>query len=470
MVRTNYKKYLLKNGRSTIELTLLFPGVLTFFPIFAGIMLKIVSDQTNDVQSRESFTMIPEAVFIFILFITAVALRWKLFSLSYLLAPMKPNKKPYIRTSMEEVPENPNEVMALLALERFKSGTFIIRAILAVAGLTLTIMISQKPDWVMMGPAILLILLYVKFLAPRLLQLEQAIDEISYKQVSESIDMKDFLPSHIADLDKFQDFYDPEEAEIPIIPDMPESLPEAELKNLQDKGDLNGLARFAWLDLSRSKSKCRAYDYFPHGGIQNFYCHLKTYCSYAFLAKTAGMPVFISGPHSPDRLDLKSESDFGHYNPEFVQWLLEWTIPALNDSAFRRLTQPVYDYFVQSLARTYFIVYNKWVHNPDLLKKEIDQYLMRIKEKIYPSCDYQKYYYFLNPSFKFQEETTESEYSDYDDNDEYDGNVVNTAAAFWIRRFLDGTAEDFYRGLTALIEIYDTDYTKTAKLKSRLNS
>ncbi|MDH5654891.1 MAG: hypothetical protein OEZ34_03215, partial [Spirochaetia bacterium] len=263
MIRQKYKKFLLKQGRSLIEMTLLFPGVATLFPIFTGIAFNLVlADETAKQPGRSSLP-IAETTVIAVLILVSALLRWKLSGKSHLLAPMKPNKKPYINTNMEVYPENPNEIKALVALERFKASVLATRVPLAIASITLTIMISENPEWIMMGPAILIILLYGKFQVPKLSFLEQAIEELSYQQVSESIDMNDFKPSHIADLEKFQkaDTTAPNQAVKPEMPEMPESPPPDELIHLQKNDDLEGIARYAWLDLSRSENQCSGFDY-----------------------------------------------------------------------------------------------------------------------------------------------------------------------------------------------------------------
>jgi hypothetical protein len=39
----------------------------------------------------------------------------------------------------------------------------------------------------------------------------------------------------------------------------------------------------------------------------------------------------------------------------------------------------------------------------------------------------------------------------------YDVNVVNTSVAFWVRRSIDGTMPEFYRGLEKLVRAYDPE-------------
>jgi len=42
----------------------------------------------------------------------------------------------------------------------------------------------------------------------------------------------------------------------------------------------------------------------------------------------------------------------------------------------------------------------------------------------------------------------------------HNGNVVKTCIAFWIRRTIDGTANEFYKGLLKLLKTYDPGLLK----------
>lgn len=44
--------------------------------------------------------------------------------------------------------------------------------------------------------------------------------------------------------------------------------------------ELDSVVRAAWTGIGNSESKCGEYDYFPGGGMRNFYCHLINYIGY----------------------------------------------------------------------------------------------------------------------------------------------------------------------------------------------
>ena len=82
---------------------------------------------------------------------------------------------------------------------------------------------------------------------------------------------------------------------------------------------------------SRS-SRCTEFDYFPQGGIQSFWCHRPERITLAGIRALAGVDLFVKGPHGAD-LALTDASDFGHYHPDFVRWLVERAPPSARGSA-----------------------------------------------------------------------------------------------------------------------------------------
>ncbi len=199
-----------------------------------------------------------------------------------------------------------------------------------------------------------------------------------------------------------------------------------------------GRARQLWLALPESKERCGEFDYFPEGGMRNFYCHLLSQTGWAELQKIAGMPIFLKGPHSKARLDLKSRKSFGYYNPELVRWLGATFIPAAGDEKFRALTQPIYDKYVRPLARTFYASHEKLRADGAFLEQEKRALLAAVAKGRVDEMPYEKYYNYTGG--------------------EYDGNVSKTAVAFWIRRSIDGTDGDFFSDLTRLLGAYDARF------------
>lgn len=220
---------------------------------------------------------------------------------------------------------------------------------------------------------------------------------------------------------------------------------------------IGSLSREALLQLPDSKNGCDSFDYFPEGGIRSFYCHIQQVVSYEKARKALPVDIFVSGPHG-DNLDLNNNRSFGHYNPEFVTLLVDHGVPGSEDQAFRKLTQPIYDRYVSSLARIMFVTYRKFQKNPELLRQEAFALRRSLESGGLPDYYYEKYFYFMNPKFG---ENPDADFEYYYNNGfdgGYDGNVVKTAAYFWIRRSEDGTDKAFFRGLMKLLQTYDSAY------------
>jgi hypothetical protein len=216
-------------------------------------------------------------------------------------------------------------------------------------------------------------------------------------------------------------------------------------------------ARRLWRELPKTRDACGEFDYFPEGGMRNFHCHLRTKISWAALQALAGVPVFLSGPHTQRHLELSSRTSFGHYNPEFVRWLGASFIPAASDPTFRAATQRVYDRYVRPLARASYVSHQKLHGNRAYLKSEASGLLRQLATGRSDASPYEKYFFFMNPKFLDHADQT-SWLMDHGMDGGWDGNVVNTCVAFWIRRSIDGTDGEFFAALERLLATYDARF------------
>lgn len=231
-------------------------------------------------------------------------------------------------------------------------------------------------------------------------------------------------------------------------------------KNAPASAELDAAVRAAWKGIGSSESRCGEYDYFPGGGMRNFYCHAMNFIEYRRCAGLAGIPVFISGPHTAETLTLDSRFGFGKYNPEFVARLGDLLIPGDRDSSFRAATQGVYDESIKPLARVFFVTYRKLMDNPVFLVQEKNDYINAIKKKTLEQYHYEKYYSFLECEYPIEgKNRVDFEGPGFDGI--CDGNVVKTCVAFWIRRSIDGTDDEFYAGLEKLLNVYDRAFLKS---------
>ena len=218
----------------------------------------------------------------------------------------------------------------------------------------------------------------------------------------------------------------------------------------------SGLVRNVWLGLGGFPNACPdEFDYFPGGGMRIFACHVFSACPYGQLHQLAGRKVFLSGPHTHERLVLNSSNEFGHYNPEFVQWAHDQLIPGATDENFRKQTQGIYDRYVQQRAFLFDATYRKAVAEPDCWRSEVERYRSLLESGQLPEYDYERYFFFMNEGFCSHSDTGFDYFYDHGFDGGYDGNVVKTCVAFWIRRSLDGTADQFYKGLQKLRRTYE---------------
>jgi hypothetical protein len=219
------------------------------------------------------------------------------------------------------------------------------------------------------------------------------------------------------------------------------------------------LALTFWNKLGVSRNGCpKEFDYFPKGGLRNFACHVQPLIPYRALRQKSGLDVFVSGPHSNARLVLNSKNSFGHYNVKFVKWAVDHLVPGAHDDVFRSVTQDTYDRNVRPLARTFFAVYRKIEREPACFEREKQRYAELLKSGKLPETYYERWYPFLDDQFCRQKDAPGLILSTQKlSPGAHDGNVVNTCVAFWIRRSIDGTLPEFYRGLAKLLRAYDPE-------------
>lgn len=211
-----------------------------------------------------------------------------------------------------------------------------------------------------------------------------------------------------------------------------------------------------WTQLPQSESNCGSYDYFPEGGTQNFYCHVSNQLPYDQLQRWLGQAAFLKGPHSKNKLNLTADNYFGYYNPAFVNALAEHLIPGSKDASFRLATQGIYDRYIAPLARIHWVTYQKLQQNQAFYHQEVETYRTLVDQSRMPAMYYEKYFFFMNPAYPQQQDEDVLMGEGFDGG--WNGNVVKSATAFWLRRTLDGTADEFANALEKLLHTYDDSF------------
>lgn len=194
--------------------------------------------------------------------------------------------------------------------------------------------------------------------------------------------------------------------------------------------------RRTWTHLPETTNHCDdVFDYFPGGGLRILYCHAKEDLLVSQIAELAGVPIWVGGPHSrPTGLDLQNHADFGRYNPTFVRKIPEFALPAAKDTEFRRLTQPTWDRILQSRARIAWAAHRKLATDSKAREAEIAGYKANMKSA-------QPDPYYIERWYDFVETP--------------DGNVAKSLVGWWLRRWMDGTEDEWAAVLRQTMELYD---------------
>lgn len=238
-------------------------------------------------------------------------------------------------------------------------------------------------------------------------------------------------------------------------------IPKSKLRS-KPIGNWLDTVQYAWKELLDTQSLCIGEDAFPNGGMQDLYCHLKNFASLKELESYFGESVFLSGPHISGYLVLDDRYEFGHYNPSFPKFLAQTLIPASKDSGFKTVTQPIYELYIKNLARTFFATYKKLHSNQIYLVKERIRYNRLRKDGILDPFYFEKYKSFMHPQFSDDEdEKLASKFVSHADDIHFNGDIVKTCVAFWIRRSIDQSDKAFLEGLNLLLITYDPNYRNT---------
>ena len=125
------------------------------------------------------------------------------------------------------------------------------------------------------------------------------------------------------------------------------------------------------------------YDYgLTSGGVLNKYEYVRSLFSYEDLQSMLDYPIYISGPHTKNALNLNSEYTFGHYNPKFVSELRSDVNEILINKYFIKFTKPILEkYDFLALLKKYKSVYIITINKPEEFKKIKTLYINGIEQQ-----------------------------------------------------------------------------------------
>ena len=206
----------------------------------------------------------------------------------------------------------------------------------------------------------------------------------------------------------------------------------------------------AALDLDKtSHTLVDEYDYWPECGIRVTGSHLASLISLNELQQMLPCPLYVSGPHHDGHWDLDNEEDFGHYNPEAIQYLANLAQKVVADKKFVELSKSLIDRYLYRQMHIMMVIHDA-LYDGTFSQEE--------REGI----------------FNTSVETKGLEYDDYDvgfylnrlklDDDSYVfSNISYRFLHFWARRWADGTIDPFYQGLSTIFKAYYPEYEYSAE-------
>jgi hypothetical protein len=177
------------------------------------------------------------------------------------------------------------------------------------------------------------------------------------------------------------------------------------------------------------------YDYWPRGGLRSVHDHLLTFASFAQVARTFRRPVFLSGPHRPTELDLNNQYDFGHYNPEFIDWVGTNVRFLLRQTRFIDATRDNFEAYLLGLTLLLYESYQVLAANPKArsLLRHHYEHAMRTGQAR------PQYYWGVSWAVGNDQWPAEIRSLMAILAERYDVNIVSSAIYFWLRREIDGT-------------------------------
>ena len=179
-------------------------------------------------------------------------------------------------------------------------------------------------------------------------------------------------------------------------------------------------------------------------GLRSKYAKAKKYASISVMEETFGEKVFIRGPHQ-DGMDFNSATSFGYYNPQFIAKVKDALAIALENPAFSKVAEVVYEKHLQSMAHTYQDAFAHVQQNTEMRQNLINEYLLMVAQ---PEGALNGS---LQEKFRAYAEALES------GPDRANIYEAFTAPSFWIRRHIDGTADDFNSLLEMTINHFEGD-------------
>ena len=181
------------------------------------------------------------------------------------------------------------------------------------------------------------------------------------------------------------------------------------------------------------------FDYgFKDGWILNKFEYVRSLVTYKDFQATSNDPIYLSGPHTRDQLNLNAKYSFGHYNPKFVANLRKTASSTMSNKAFINATKPLLQKYgiLESLAK-HKEIYDIIQKKPQEFNKIKSDFLIGIKNKTWEEGAYRT----MLPAQL--------------DSDYY-WNWSETSYHFWVRRDIDKTKDLWIGLLSDVLKAYNS--------------
>ena len=181
------------------------------------------------------------------------------------------------------------------------------------------------------------------------------------------------------------------------------------------------------------------FDYWPECGIRVMGGHLFSLISLKTLNRMLPCDLYVSGPHTYNHWELDIPDDFGHYNPEAIQYLGNLAKKVVADKGFVEKTRPLVDEYLKRQMLIMKGLYDG-LNDKNIVadKNQVLSDIMASGGRAYASAGE-----FLNDMD-----------SQLEDGTYVYGNTGEMFLYWWSRRNFDGTMEQFHDILETVYNAY----------------
>ena len=179
------------------------------------------------------------------------------------------------------------------------------------------------------------------------------------------------------------------------------------------------------------------FDYgFKEGWLLNKFEYVRSLMTYKEFQALSDYPIYLSGPHTKDELNLNSGYTFGHYNPKFLKVLHKSALSLTSNKAFINNTKPLLErYGILEFLSKHKEIYAFTQEYPEEFDQIKSDYLRDLKNETYEG--------------NYREMTPEEMY------DDYYWNWSETSYHFWVRRDIDKTKDLWLGIISDVLNAYD---------------